>query len=156
MGSWGQKTWGFKRKTINLKQVSVFQMLRRQLSLLHPMPSNFSSPENLCWFLRLCQKKKKSLGITLWIQEARSNSISIHSLVELGCQYKKKMITWRRKKQNLRHVNNPSETGYLTQFEWMNISMKWDLESWQMEDRLNQILCAFHLENEIYFVEERN
>lgn len=38
----------FKRTTADLKQVSVFWMLRRQLSLSHPMPGNLSSPENLC------------------------------------------------------------------------------------------------------------
>lgn len=38
----------FKRKTADLKQASVSWMLRRQLPLSHPMPGNFSSPENLC------------------------------------------------------------------------------------------------------------
>ena len=44
------------------------------------------------------EKKKALLGIILWIQEARSHSVSIHSLVELGCQYKGKNANLKKEK----------------------------------------------------------
>ena len=51
-----------------------------------------------------------------------------------------------------------SQGNGLPDSEWVTVSMKWSPEFWQIEDGLNQILCAFNLENEgvIYFADARN